>query len=143
MLGGNVAARAAIDMVRVDEYDAVLLVGGDGAQVSLWTHAGLHSVLRQARDRDAVIGAICLAPVALARAGLVDGETAVARSPASLHELESRGVRVAAQDVLVSGRVITASGPQVAEQWARAVIAALAVKKEHRKRSRAQRGVHR
>jgi protease I len=126
MLGGNATVLAAIDHVRVDDNDAVLLIGGDGAAEHLWGHPRLRALVRQAHEAGTLLGAICLAPVVLASAGVVDGgEVAVWRSPEALAELAAAGVRPAAQDVVCAGRVITASGPQVADRWARAVVDAL------------------
>lgn len=125
MLGGRATALAAIDHVRVDDYHAVLLIGGDGAPEHLWPNQRLQALVRQAHESDTVLGAICLAGVVLARAGVVDGEVAVWRSPEALAELAAAGVRPAEQDVVCAGRVITGSGPQAADRWARAVIEAL------------------
>jgi protease I len=126
MLGGRATALAAIDHVRADDYDAVLLVGGDGAAEHLWPHSRLRALVRQAQETDTLLGAICLAPVVLVRAGVVaGGEIAVWRSPEALAELERAGVRPAAQDVVCAGRIITGNGPEAAERWARAVVTAL------------------
>ena len=122
MLGGRATATRLIDHLRVDDFDAILIVGGDGAQEYLWPHNGLRALVQQAAASEKVIGAICLAPVVLARAGLLEGgEAALWRCPATLEELDRAGVRVADQDVLCAGRTITGSGPLVAERWAQAI----------------------
>jgi protease I len=126
MRGGRAVALAAIDRVRVDDVDAVLIVGGDGARVHLWDHAGLLTLVRQAQALGKLLGAICLAPVVLARAGLVTGgEVSVWRSPEALAELDRCRVRAAAAEVTVAGRIVTANGPEAAQRWASAIIAAL------------------
>ncbi|OGQ86858.1 MAG: hypothetical protein A2289_13850 [Deltaproteobacteria bacterium RIFOXYA12_FULL_58_15] len=127
MMGGRATAMTTVDRVNVGLFDAVLLVGGDGARDHLWSHSRLQALVREASKAGKIVGAICLAPVVLARAGLLaDKETAVWRSPEALAELKEARVRVADADVLHAGNLITANGPLAAERWANAIIAAIA-----------------
>ncbi len=129
LLGARLLATASLDRVRLEAFDALLVAGGDGAATYLWGHEGLLALVRRAHAAGQVVAAICLAPVVLARAGLVTGgEVAVYRSPEALAELERLEVRPSASAVLVSGRIITANGPEAAAAWTEAIAAALAAK---------------
>ena len=73
-----------------------------------------------------MVAAICLSPVVLARAGLLKGrEATVFPTPEALEELENGGAIYVKQGVVVSGRVITANGPQSAQDFALAICQAL------------------
>lgn len=115
-------ATVLIDSVSANEYNAVLLIGGLGAEKILWFHKHLHALIQQAHALGLVIGAICLAPVILACAGLLTGkEAAVFRSASALGMFQKLGVRVAEQDVVCMENIITANGPHVADAWARQI----------------------
>ena len=52
------------------DYDAVVFVGGPGAK-EYWEDDTAHQVARRAAEMDKVLGAICIAPVTLANAGVL------------------------------------------------------------------------
>ncbi|HEX7127901.1 MAG TPA: DJ-1/PfpI family protein [Thermodesulfobacteriota bacterium] len=108
-------------------YDAIVVVGGRGAQTFLWDHGMLHSLLRLAHDAGAVIGATSLATPVLARAGLLQGVRAtVFGLPHARHELERAGAVHLDDPVVVDRGIVTAAGPDAAHPFAEAVAQAVA-----------------
>jgi len=114
-LGGSVKPDLAVKEVSVDDYDLVVVVGGPGSP-ELASHEEVMSLLRAAKEKNKVIGAICLGPMILAKAGVLEGRKAtVFKTSESLSALESGGAVLVDQSVVVDGRVVTANGPGAAE----------------------------
>lgn len=117
MLGALINAELSIKDAKVYEYDAVAVVGGRGAY-TLVENKELHRLLKDAHDRQKVVGAICLAPMILARAGLLGGKKAtVYESQDSLRLFRETGVQHVKEDVVQSGIIVTASGPHAARKF--------------------------
>ena len=73
-----------------------------------------------------VVAAICLAPVVLARAGILKGKKATYfNSPVSFREMKAGGAMLVDKPVVTDMRIITANGPAAAKEFADAVIRAL------------------
>jgi len=123
MSGGSVSIEKDLNQVDVSEFQAVVFVGGEGIySLRLHEDQDYQKLAQQAALQNKLVGAICLAPWILADAGLLQGVRATA---SETDHLKSRGAIVEEQDVVVDGKVITASGPAAAEQFARAVVQAL------------------
>ncbi len=115
MLGAKVKPDLRISEARSDEYEALVIVGGAGAK-NLWADTTLARLAREFREADKVLGAICLAPVVFARAGLLKDVDATCFSSVS-SELEAAGAHYVKEDVVCSGKIVTASGPRAAEAF--------------------------
>lgn len=125
MLGMQVQPDLLLSEARAADYDAVVFVGGSGAQ-TYWDDPEAHRLAREAADGGKVVAAICIAPVILARAGVLEGKQATVFDPPSLcAALTAHGATCTGASVHRDGRVVTASGPQAAEDFARAILAAL------------------
>jgi len=75
MLGGTAKPDLTINNVDVDDYDAVVFVGGTGSSV-YFKDPRAHEIARTANEKGKLIGAICIAPSTLANAGLLRGKKA-------------------------------------------------------------------
>jgi protease I len=73
MGGTKVIANLAIDDVRPEEYDAIVLVGGSGAKLFLSENPKVHSLLRSFEKEGKLIAAIGRARHALFEVGLFGG----------------------------------------------------------------------
>lgn len=122
--GTKVQATLTPSQVKVADYDLLVLVGGPG----MVKHLGDASLVKLAKEFGAagkLTAAICVAPVILAKAGLLKGVKATVW-PDMRPSLEVAGAELADEDVVVSGKIITASGPQAAKVFAHALISSLA-----------------
>lgn len=142
MLGASEVVQKTLSDVSntsgLNTYQAVVVVGGMGSIGFLWENQQLHQLLRQLASQKAVISAICLSGVVLAKAGLLNGRKAtVWEAPESLEAYRQSGVTYTAEPVTVddsaSGTVITANGPDAAAEFARAIV--LAVKNQFAQKS--------
>ncbi|MEO0141813.1 MAG: DJ-1/PfpI family protein [candidate division WOR-3 bacterium] len=123
MLGMEVKPQVLISQVNPDSFDALIIVGGTGCQI-LWDNETLHNIVQRFNEKNKTIGAICIAPVVLARAGILKDKKATVY-PGVRNELKPHCAAYTAADVEVSGNVITASGPQAAKDFAQAILEAL------------------
>jgi len=107
-------------------FDAIVVVGGDGAPEHLWDNSSVLGTLRRHLAGGSLICAICFGVVALARAGVLAGRRATVY-PDRRAELEiARGGAILAADPLVAdGNVLTARGPSDAGLLAQTILARL------------------
>lgn len=113
VLGGKVSPDLLIDAADMKDYDALVLVGGGGAE-QYYDDPAVHKLVRQAADQEKIIAAICIAPVILARAGVLKGKKATVWYSDG-DEINTAGGEYTAADVQVDGNIITANGPQAAQ----------------------------
>lgn len=122
-LGMRVKPDTTVDAVDPSRFDAVVVAGGPGSPTYLWPNKRLHEILLNVGARGGVVAAICLAPVALARAGLLGGKKCtVYRTPESVREMEAAGGKLQKDHVVVDGKVVTGDGPDAAKAFAEAVL---------------------
>jgi protease I len=127
MLGGLATAEFGLDQVKVDDYDAVVFIGGGGASVYFNDKKAL-SIASEASKKGKKICAICIAPVILANAGVLKGKKATVWDGEYVEKLESKGAQYTAESVEVDGNVITADGPTSAREFGRAIAKSLGVR---------------
>ena len=98
--------------VNVNDYDAVIFVGGSGATVYLDDPVA-HKIAQDAVSKNKIVGAICIAPVTLAKAGILKGKR-VTTYPVEENQkqLKALGAVYTAQPVEKDGNIITADGPK-------------------------------
>lgn len=118
-LGMTAEATLAIADADAEDYAAVVFIGGGGAQV-FFDDAHAHAVARKAAERGLVVGAICIAPSILARAGLLAGVRATA-FPSQRDDLIAHGAIWTDGPVEVDGRFVTANGPDAARDFGLAI----------------------
>lgn len=105
------------------EYVAVAVIGGSGA-IQLFDDRQLHDIVRRSADEKKVVGAICLAPVALARAGVLTGKRATVW-PDNKEDLSAAGCSAVDDAVVVDGLIVTGNGPDAAQEFAQAFVSTL------------------
>ncbi len=119
MLGAKAIASLSLEEVDPKAYEGILIVGGGGAQGHLWDDDLLQQIVRFFHEKMKVIGAICLAPVILARAGVLKGtKAAYFDSPVSFREMKAGGAVLTNQPVVADKRVVTANGPAASGEFA-------------------------
>ncbi|MEF2144584.1 MAG: DJ-1/PfpI family protein [Desulfovibrionaceae bacterium] len=111
--------------VNVADYDAVVFIGGKGSQ-TLVDRPEAHRIARDAMEQGKVLGAICYSPVALAKAGVLDGrEATVADAWSGPRILKENGCNYKNSSVVVDGKLVTANGPKAAKKFGSAVVEVL------------------
>jgi protease I len=100
---------------KAEGYDAVVFVGGAGAKV-FFDDPAAHRLATDGVAAGAIVGAICIAPSILARAGLLRGKIATS-FPSQEDDLRAHGALWSGNRVEISGRIVTANGPEAAEAF--------------------------
>jgi protease I len=129
LLGAEITPDVEISHVDAGDYNAVIFVGGPGAQEHLWDNKEAQKLARESNKKGNITGAICLAPVVLARAGVLEGkEAAVFKSDDTKAEFESSKVKYTKKMVAVSGKIVTANGPEAAKAFALKIVEMMKIK---------------
>ncbi len=123
MLGALYKPELLLKQVRVKDYKAIVLVGGSGSVV-YFNNRILHHIVREALKEHKVLGAICLAPCILAKAGVLKGKRATVWYSAK-ECLIKNGAIYTGKPVEVDGKIVTASGPFAARKFAHTILKVL------------------
>lgn len=127
-LGGETAVDKLLEDVldSVDDYVAVVLIGGPGAAF-YHKEKKAHELVQKAAAAGKVVGAICLAPFTLGYAGVLKGHQATAwvGGRYTREMLAAEGALFRDDAVVVDGNLVTANGPDAAGAFANAIVATL------------------
>jgi protease I len=120
MAGTEVQPDALLTDVHGGDYDAVIFPGGAGYRIA---DPGGQRIAREAAAEGRVVAGICLGPLTLARAGVVEGRRVTTiRQPEAMEEA---GAIVTSADVERDGNIITARGPDSARRFGETIAVAL------------------
>lgn len=123
VLGGETGIDLLISEARPADCDAVVVVGGSGSPTHLWGHDPLLQLVRAIHARGKLVAGICFSGAVLARAGVLAGKRAtVFPSPRAVVELRNGGAEYLTELVVADGTVVTASGPEAALAFGRALV---------------------
>jgi protease I len=125
ILGATVKPNIELGQVRVDDYDAVIFVGGAGASTYFNDDRAL-SIAADAFGKGKKTCAICIAPAILANAGVLKGKRVTVWDGEYIEKIESKGATYTGNPVEVDGNIITANGPGAAREFGRTIARALA-----------------
>jgi len=109
MFGGEAVPDMLIGEIAPSNFDAVIFIGGKGA-MEYWDDPVAHKLAKETIEQKKVLGAICLAPITLARAGVLKGKRATVWSTQGA-DLQSGGAKYTGTKVERDGNIITADGP--------------------------------
>lgn len=128
MLGAEVAVDLLVSEANPADYDAVVVVGGFGSPTHLWGHEPLLELVKTMYGEGKVVAGICFSGAVLARAGVLAGKRAtVFPAPHAMVELQRGGAHYVEEAVVRDGTVLTASGPEAAQAFAKALVRQLPV----------------
>jgi len=120
MLGARVAVDLTLAQAKPADYDGLVIVGGAGSPAHLWDCAPLAALAKSLHAAGKPVGAICLSPPVLARAGILAGKRATTYpADRAVVELKRGGATYVEDAVVQDGTVVTASGPEAAANFAR------------------------
>jgi protease I len=120
MHGTEVRPDALLADVHGGDYDAVILPGGAGYRIA---DPEGQRIAREAAAEGRVVAGICLGPLTLAKAGVVEGKRVTTiRQPEAM---EDAGTFVTSADVERDGNIITAKGPDSSRLFGETIAVAL------------------
>ncbi len=121
MFGATAKPDITLDQIRVEEFDAVVFVGGSGSEV-YFNNTTAHSIAKDAHSKNKLLTAICIAPSILANANLLQGKRAtVWAGDKYINILRSKGANYTGESVTQDGRIITANGPESAREFGKTI----------------------
>lgn len=122
--GDSVKVDMTIGDVSVEDYDALLLPGGQINPDILRMERKVIDIVRAFDAAEKPIAAICHAPWLLAEAGLIEGRT-VTGWPSIRTDLANAGAAVVDEEVVVDRNLITSRKPDDIPAFTDALMAAL------------------
>ena len=119
--GTTIIPDTTIDSVLDQTFDLIVLPGGLPGADHLRDDANVQALLKNYAGEGKYIGAICAAPKAVAKAGLLDGKKATAY-PGVLEALNDNRIEVKNSAIEIDGNIITSRGPGTAMDFALTLI---------------------
>lgn len=113
--GGEVDPDFALSDIALDEFDAIVFIGGPGA-AQFFEDSEALTLAKKFYQENKAVAAICSAPKILAQAGLLKGIRATSFSSYQ-KDLEAAGANYTGEPVESEGHVFTANGPEAAEEF--------------------------
>lgn len=124
MVTGNHGIRVTMDKklseVKAEDYDGIILPGGNPGYVNLGRSSSLLELIKRMNGQGKLIGAICAAPTILVKSGVLEGKRATIY-PGMEKELPYPR----ADKIVVDGNVITSQGPGTAMEFALKIVETL------------------
>jgi 4-methyl-5(b-hydroxyethyl)-thiazole monophosphate biosynthesis len=117
----GLVADTLLDEVLNDEFDMLLLPGGQPGTDHLNADPRIHALIQRQLDSDAYLAAICAAPLVLAEAGILNGKQATCY-PGALEASNWPEIKLSDNPVVNDGKVLTSRGPGTAMDFALSII---------------------
>ena len=118
--GTKVQIDLTVSEVNVEDFDAVVFVGGPG-MAQIIDDESLQVLAKKFYDTGKLTAAICVAPAILAKAGILSGKQVTAWAGVK-EDLESAGANFTGESVTVDGNVITGNGPATAKEFGEKIV---------------------
>lgn len=123
----NIKVSADILIDEVKDIDMVVLPGGMPGATNLRDNKKVIRLIQELIKDNKKVGAICAAPIVLAKAGVIEGED-ITSYPGFEEEL--KGANYKEDAVVVSNNIITSRGPATALEFAYTIVKELNPTKE-------------
>lgn len=129
--GGEVEVNLTLEELKPADFDGVVFIGGPGALKEL-NNEKSYSLIREIVSQNKVLGSICISPVILAKAGVLKGKKATVwnsvldRGPIKI--LKENGATYVPEEVVIDGKIVTANGPDAAEEFGTKLVGVLTLK---------------
>ncbi len=123
--GGEARSTLTLSEINTKSFDAVVFIGGSGA-VEYFDNNDAHRIIQEMANSHKVVAAICIAPIILAKAGILTGRNATVWSSLmnknNIKELEDSGCSILEERVVKDKKIITADGPAVSKEFAEKIV---------------------
>lgn len=113
--GVQVLADEVLENLSADEFDLIVLPGGQPGTTNLQNSPKVLDLLQSMHATDKHIAAICAAPLVLQSAGLLDNVNTTSH-PSVKDQLN--GVKYREERVVIDGKIVTSRGPGTAMEFA-------------------------
>ena len=123
----NVVADTVIDTVKADDFDMLVLPGGQPGADNLNADSRVKELIKSFSRKGKLVGAICAAPIVLAGAGVLQGKHATSYPT---YKDKVGDVVYEEKFVVVDGNVLTSRGPGTALYFGLAIVERLAGKEK-------------
>lgn len=123
--GGEVDVDIKLSDFKVDDFDAIVFIGGPGALDHL-DNGDSYKIAKNTVGQNKILAAICISPTILAKAGVLQGKKAtvwtslINKQPKKV--LEDNGAMYSDKDVVVDGNIVTANGPNAAREFGKTIV---------------------
>jgi len=119
--GVRLVADTTLEAVIADEFDMVILPGGQPGTNNLNADPRIHRLIKRLYNDGKWIGAICAAPIVLAQSGVLDG-LKISCYPGAIDGAEWPAIKLSNEAVVCDDKVITSRGPGTAIAFALMII---------------------
>ena len=127
--GGEAKVDLLLENLKSEDFDGIVFIGGSGCLKHLDNETS-YAVIREVVAEGKVLGAICISPVILAKAGVLKEKEATVWSglldKSPIRILEENGATYVNEGVVTNGKIVTADGPRSAKDFGEALIKVLA-----------------
>jgi len=114
-----------VSEVNPAEFDGVVFVGGPGCLKHL-DNEDSYRLAKETLSEGKILAAICISPVILAKAGVLEGKKAtVWSSPLEkkpIETLKENGATYQEENVVTDENIITANGPAAAQEFGQTIL---------------------
>ena len=109
-----------LDDINPLDYDTVLIVGGSRYY---WNNDKVISIVKELSSADKVVSAICSSCAILVQSGVAVNKNLTSfPGEKELEEIKKLGGNYTGNDVEVDGKIVTACGPEAAEEFANKIV---------------------
>ena len=123
--GGEVPIKKTLEDLDISKFDCLLIVGGSGA-IEYLDNPEIYFLINEAKNQKKIISAICIAPLILAKAGILKGKKATVWSSdldkSALKEFKKQEVKYVSEKSVVDGKIVTADGPSSIVEFCKNII---------------------
>jgi|SRR5208283_2658171 len=123
----KVVADTVIDTVKADDFDMLVLPGGQPGADNLNADSRVKELIKSFSRKGKLVGAICAAPIVLAGAGVLQGKHATSYPT---YKDKVGNVVYEEKSVVVDGNILTSRGPGTALYFGLAIVERLAGKEK-------------
>ena len=123
--GGEVNIDETIDNLDINQFDAFVFIGGPGA-IPLLDNSVSYNIIKKGFDDKKLIAAICIAPVILAKSGILKDKQATVWSS----NMDKSGIKILKENnaifkdnpVVCDKNIVTANGPEAISEFSKRII---------------------
>ncbi len=117
-LGGIANSSILIKEANIDDYAALVIIGGPGA-LSLGTNEEFNQIVKAIHKKNKIIAAICIAPVLLAQNNVIKNKRCTVWNGDQNQSkiIKQHGGIYLDKDNVIDGNLITANGPKAAKKF--------------------------